>query len=82
MDCDVWLSQRKWFKQTLFNISKICREIKNFSRAVRRHWAVENQVHWILDVAFKEDLSRVRIQDVAENFSVIRRIALNLLRTG
>ena len=37
-------------------------------------------MHWILDVAFKEELSRVRIQDAAENFPVIRRIALNLLK--
>lgn len=53
---------------------------EDFLRAVRRHWAVENQLHWILDVAFKEDLSRVRIENAAENFSVVRRMALNLLK--
>lgn len=56
------------------------RELTDFSRAVRRHWAVENQLHWILDVAFKEDLSRVRIKNAAENFSVVRRMALNCLK--
>lgn len=55
-------------------------DLTDFSRAVRRHWAVENQLHWVLDVAFKEDLSRVRIQNAAENFSVVRRMALNLLK--
>ncbi len=50
-------------------------DLKDFSQAVRRHWSVENQLHWILDVAFKEDISRVRIQNAAENFSIIRRIA-------
>lgn len=55
-------------------------DLKDFSQAVRRHWSVENQLHWVLDVAFKEDLSRVRIQNAAENFSIIRRIALNLLK--
>jgi len=55
-------------------------DLNDFSRAVRRHWSVENQLHWVLDVAFREDLSRVRIENAAENFSIIRRIALNLLK--
>ena len=54
--------------------------IKDFARAVRRHWSVENKLHWILDVAFKEDLSRIRVHNAAENFSILRRIALNLLK--
>jgi predicted transposase YbfD/YdcC len=55
-------------------------DINDFSRAVRSHWSVENQSHWVLDVAFKEDYSRVRIQNATENFSIVRRIALNLLK--
>jgi predicted transposase YbfD/YdcC len=55
-------------------------DLNDFSRAVRRHWSVENQLHWVLDVAFREDLSRVRIENAAENFSIMRRIALNLLK--
>jgi predicted transposase YbfD/YdcC len=46
----------------------------------RGHWGIENQVHWILDIAFREDESRVRKDHGPENFSVLRHIALNLLK--
>ena len=51
-----------------------------FLQATRDHWHVENKLHWVLDVAFREDESRIRKGDGAENFSVLRRIALNLLK--
>lgn len=46
----------------------------------RIHWRVENSLHWVLDVAFREDDSRVRMDAAAENFAILRRIALNLLK--
>jgi len=51
-----------------------------FLQAVRLHWGIENQVHWVLDMAFQEDQSRVRTGHGAENLTLLRRLALNLLR--
>jgi predicted transposase YbfD/YdcC len=48
--------------------------------AVRSHWGIENGVHWILDLAFDEDRCRVRKDHGAENFAILRHIALNLLK--
>jgi len=48
--------------------------------AVRGHWEIENKLHWSLDVAFREDDSRLRAENAAENFAVVRHVALNLLR--
>jgi predicted transposase YbfD/YdcC len=47
-------------------------------RAIRRHWSVENALHWVLDVTFREDDSRVRDRTAARNLALLRRIALNL----
>jgi predicted transposase YbfD/YdcC len=49
--------------------------------AIRSHWAIENQLHWVLDVGFNEDLSRVRERTAARNLALLRKIALNFART-
>jgi predicted transposase YbfD/YdcC len=49
-------------------------------RVVRDHWGIENNLHWVLDVAFREDESRIRVGHAAENMSRLRHIALNLIK--
>lgn len=51
-----------------------------FLRATRGHWGIENQVHWVLDMAFQEDQCRVRVGHGAEHLTLLRRLCLNLLR--
>lgn len=55
-------------------------QIDDFMTAVRKHWNIEINLHWSLDVSFREDLNRVRMGHVAENLAIVRRIALNLLK--
>ena len=63
-----------------YYISSLLGKAKEFSRAVRGHWDIENGLHWILDVAFRQDDSRVRSGNAQENIAALRRLALNLLR--
>lgn len=53
---------------------------KSAIHMAREHWGIENKVHWVLDIAFREDESRMRKGDSAANFSIVRHIALNMLR--
>ena len=48
-------------------------------KAIRSHWAVENALHWVLDVTFREDDSRVRDRTAARNLALLRKIALNIV---
>lgn len=53
---------------------------KSALAATRSHWGIENQLHWVLDVAFREDECRVRAANAGENFAVIRHFAVNLIK--
>jgi len=65
-----------------YYISSLDCGAQSFGSAVRKHWGIENSVHWVLDIAFREDESRVRKGNSPENFAAIRHIALNLLRNN
>lgn len=57
------------------------RNVRRFARACRSHWGVENPLHWVLDVTFREDDSRARSGHAPENLAALRRLALNLLKS-
>lgn len=55
-------------------------DVRTFAKAARRHWGIENSLHWCLDMTFHEDYSRIRKNHSAENMAVVRHIALNILK--
>jgi predicted transposase YbfD/YdcC len=67
-------------QETRYYISTLPGDAAQFGQAVRTHWGIENCVHWVLDVAFREDDSRIRKGNGPQNFAVLRHIALNLLK--
>ena len=56
-------------------------DVNEYALAARSHWGVESSLHWCLDVTFREDHSRMRADHTAENFSVVRHIVLNVLKS-
>lgn len=63
-----------------YYLSSLPANAKRAAKAVREHWGVENSLHWILDVAFHEDDSRVRVGNATENLALVRKITHNLLQ--
>ena len=75
--------RRLWNKTTLevrYYLTSLEVDAQVLAHAVRTHWGVENSVHWTIDVTFKEDASRIRTAHSAQNFALLRRIALNQLQ--
>lgn len=85
LQCVVRIDSQRQFnnqhtQQTRYYISSLTGDPKLLNTAVRTHWTIENQLHWVLDVAFREDDCRVHRGHAAENLAVLRHIALNLLK--
>jgi predicted transposase YbfD/YdcC len=70
----------KTTEDTRFYITSCSLDAKSFLSSVRKHWQVENSLHWTLDCTFNEDASRIRADSAPENYAVIRHISLNILR--
>jgi predicted transposase YbfD/YdcC len=78
----ITISQRdgKETSEVRFYISSLAPRVKRFANAVRGHWGIENSLHWILDVTFDEDRSRIRKDHGPENFALLRRLATSLIK--
>ena len=63
-----------------YYISSLKPGVKRFSQAVRGHWGIENSLHWVLDVTFNEDQSRIRKDHGPDNFALLRRFAVTLIK--
>jgi predicted transposase YbfD/YdcC len=63
-----------------YYISSLPAEVKRIATAVRNHWGIENSMHWVLDVAFREDRNRARTDNAQANLGILRRTALSLIK--
>lgn len=66
--------------ETRYFISSLPNNAKLLADSVRQHWGIENSLHWVLDVAFREDDSRIRKDNAPQNFAILRHIASSLLQ--
>jgi predicted transposase YbfD/YdcC len=81
----VFVESERFVGETLtveerYYLSSLPADAKLLNQAARSHWAVENSLHWVLDVTFQEDRSRIRKENAPENFGLLRRLALCLLK--
>ena len=81
----VWVESERIVKgkhsrEDRYYISSVKLDAAVIAKLVRGHWGIENQQHWTLDMAFDEDRNRTRKKNGPDNFALLRRIALNLLK--
>lgn len=70
----------QWSTEARYYINSIAMDVKRFARLVRGHWAIESTLHWCLDMTFREDESRVRDRNTANNLAWLKRFGLSLLK--
>ena len=63
----------------MFYLSSLPPEAQQLGKAIRQHWSIENQLHWVLDVTFGEDACRIRTGNAPENMALLKRWSINLL---
>lgn len=69
-------------KETRYYLSSFEADAQHVNQSIRNHWSVENQLHWTLDVAFGDDASRKQKDNAAQNFSLLNRIGLNIIKNA
>ena len=74
------MTDDKTTTKTRYYISSLTSNAQRLLQTARRHWSIENELHWVLDVALNEDHSRIRKDHAPENFAVLRHIAVSLLK--
>ena len=75
-------SKGKRSEEIRYYITSLAADPQKILDSVRSHWAIENSLHWVLDMSFNEDQSRIRKENAPQNMAVIRHLALNMLRNA
>lgn len=81
VDSEVIATKKKRQPERRYYLSSLEVDAQRFEEIVRKHWSIENQCHWVLDVTFREDANRTRKKNAPKNFSTLLRMALNILKT-
>ena len=74
------ITDKKTTVKNRYYISSLPSKAEHLLNVARRHWSIENELHWVLDVALNEDHSRIRKEHAPENFAVLRHMAVSLLK--
>ena len=77
---DVRITPKKTEVSVRYFISSWSASAQAFLKRIREHWQIENGLHWVLDIAFREDESRIRMDHAPQNMTALRHMALNLLK--
>lgn len=78
----ITIREQKFNIERRFYITSLTGDAEEMGQAIRKHWAIENNLHWKLDVQFNDDDCRKQEKNSATNFSIIKRVALNLLKNA